>query len=237
MIKRILRMIASLAAVVLISAAGFAQKNTEVVVLATLHQLHAEVKGYSFQELGKTIEKIQPDIIAVELTPSDLETRREQKVKVEYAQSVFPLIDKHKYRAVALEPSESRYSELVGLARDSNRENREKFPAEVEAFSIYSKALYDYLLKYWDSVAAVNSKETDALFHVKHDYQNTLYGVSEAKVWNDWNAHFLERIIQTAAENRGKRILVLVGAEHAYWLRGRLAKEAAIKLRGVGDFL
>ena len=126
---------------------------------------------------------------------------------------------------------------MTRRTRDSNRENREKFPAKVEAFSIYSKALYDYLLKQWDSIAAVNSKETDALFHVKHDYQNALYGANEAKVWNDWNTHFLERIMQAAVENRGKRILVLVGAEHAYWLRGRLAKVSTIELRAVGDFL
>ncbi len=237
MMKEILRMITPIVTVLFIGATGSAQKSTEVVVLSTLHQLHAEVKGYSFQELGRTIEKIRPDVLAVELTPGDLESRREQKTKVEYAQSVFPLIDKNKYRVVALEPAEPLFSELVGLARRSDSENREKHPERVEAFSIYSKALYGYLLKHWDSVAAVNSKETDALFAVKHDYQNELFGASEAKVWNDWNTHFLYRIRQTAAEYRGKRILVLVGAEHAYWLRDRLSNQPSIKLRSVSDLL
>lgn len=235
--KEISQIVAPIAALILFAVASFAQKDTEVIVLATLHQLHAEVKGYSFQELGRTIEKIRPDVLAVELTPGDLGSRREQKTKVEYAQSVFPLIDKHKYRAVALEPTEPLFSELVGFARRSDSENREKHPEKVEAFSTYSKALYGYLLKHWDSVAAVNSKETDALFQVKHDYQNALFGETEAKVWTAWNAHFLERILLAAEENRGKRILVLVGAEHAYWLRERIANERGIKLRTVNDLL
>ena len=235
--KCLVKLSVTFTAVLFIAATGLGQKSTEVIVLATLHQLHAEVNGYSFRELARTVEKIRPDVLAVELTPGDLETRREQKTKVEYAQSVFPLIDKHKYRVVALEPGEPLFTELVGLARRSDAENREKYPSKVEAFSTYSKALYGYLLEQWDSVAAVNSKETDALFEVKHDYQNALYGATEAKVWNDWNTHFLDRIKQAAAENQGKRILVLVGAEHAYWLRDRLAKQPTIKLRAPAHFL
>ncbi|MBS1795681.1 MAG: hypothetical protein JSS81_17635 [Acidobacteria bacterium] len=226
-----------IAVIFVFGSIGLAQKKTEVVVLATLHQFHADNQGYSFDVLSRTIERIRPDVVAVELTPKDLESRREQKVKIEYARSVFPMIDKHKYKTVALEPDEPLYSELIGLLKESNKEAQEKFPQKTEAFSIYSDVLYAYLFKRWTSVAAVNSKETDALFEVKHDYQNALFGAREAKVWNDWNAHFLARILDAAASNKGKRILVTVGAEHAYWLRRELAKESAVRLREVADFL
>lgn len=215
----------------------YGQNKTEVVVLSTLHQFHEENKNYSFEVLSKTIETVKPDILAVELTPKDLESRREQQVKREYARSVFPLIDKHKYKTVAIEPAEPLFSELIALMKESNKENQEKFPQKVEAFSVYSDALYEYLFKHWDSVKTVNSAETDALFEVKHNYQNSLFGAKEAKVWNDWNTHFLKQIKTVAAENKGKRILVLVGAEHSYWLKKEFGKDAEINLRKVEDYL
>lgn len=215
----------------------FAQKKTEVVILSTLHQFHATNANYSFEILSKTIETIKPDVLALELTPKDLQTGREQKVKLEYAKSVFPLIEKHKYKTVTLEPDEPLFTELINLLKESNKENQEKSPQKVEAFSIYSDALYDYLFKHWNSVKAVNSSETDALFEVKHNFQNSLFGEKEAKVWNDWNTHFLKQILNSAAQNNGKRILVLVGAEHSYWLRKNLRIKPEINLLEIQDFL
>lgn len=209
---------------------AFSQKKAEVFVLSTLHQFHSDSKYYSFQTLSNTIEKIKPDVLAVELTPQDLESRKEQKTKIEYQKSVFPLIEKNKYQTIALEPAEPLYSEIIDLLKESNKENQEKFPQKIEAFSVYSNSLYDYLFKHWNSVKAVNSKETDAHFEVKHQFQNRLFGEKEAKVWNDWNSYFLTQILDAAAKNKGKRILVLVGVEHSYWLRNHLRNNQTVKL-------
>src|SRR5690242_10980705 len=83
-------------------------KKTEVIVLSTLHQFHEHSKYYSFAILSELIEKLRPDVLAVELTPADLASRREQKVKQEYQRSVFPLADKHGYALVPLEPVEPK---------------------------------------------------------------------------------------------------------------------------------
>src|SRR5689334_20822180 len=69
------------------------EKKTEVIVLSTLHQFHEQSKFYSFAALSQLIEKLRPDVLAVELTPADLASRKEQKVKQEYRRSVFPLAD------------------------------------------------------------------------------------------------------------------------------------------------
>lgn len=199
-------------------------------MLATLHQFHGENKNYSFETLSRIIEKYDPDIIAAELTPTDLDSRKEQKTKQEYQRSVFPVADKHKYKLIALEPSEPKFSELVGLIRDTQKTLREKSPEKAEAFSVYTESLYGYLFKFWDSPLKVNSPETDALFEVKHKYQTALYGEGEEKGWNGWNQHFLERILETARNNKGKKIIVLVGVEHGYWLRKKLRENSEIKL-------
>jgi hypothetical protein len=219
--------------ILILSFTAFSQsikkpKKAEIFVLSTLHQFHAESRYYSFETLSQIIEKLRPDILAVELTPSDLANRREQKTKQEYQKSIFPLVDKHKYSTVPLEPSEPKFSELVSLIRDSEKTLREKSPAKAEAFSLYVETLYEYLFKTWDSPPAVNSTQTDAFFEIKHNYQNAVYDENQKIGWEGWNTHFLEKILEAAKNNPGKRIVVTVGAEHAYWLRKNLRENKSV---------
>lgn len=212
-------------------------KKAEIFVLATLHQFHDESKYYSFETLSGIIETLRPDVLAVELTPADLASRREQKTKQEYQKSIFPLIDKHKYKTVALEPAEPKFSELVSLIRDSEKDLREKSPAKSEAFSLYVKTLYDHLFNTWNSPLAVNSRQTDAFFEVKHDYQNAIYDERQKQGWEGWNTHFLEKILEAANNNPGKRIVVTIGAEHAFWLRKNLRENKTVTLLEAEKYL
>jgi predicted MPP superfamily phosphohydrolase len=206
------------------------KKKTQIFVLSALHQLHEQMKFYSFETLSQIIEKQKPDVLAVELTPSDLETRKEQKNKQEYQRSVFPLLDKHKYTVVALEPAEPKFSQIVTLVRDSEKELREKSPEKGEAFTVYNRLLFDYFFKTWSSPLDVNSRQTDALLEVKHNYQNELFGAKQLQGWENWNRHFLEVILDATQKHQSKRIVVLVGVEHSYWLRKELKKNQDIIL-------
>lgn len=202
--------------------------KTEVIVLATLHQFHDSVTGYDFGTLSEIIEVLEPDILAVELTPNDLTQRKEQKVKQEYQKSVFPLLKKPDYVVIPLEPAEPKYTELLKLKHEADSQ---KIEAEKEeAFANYVHALLDVLLQIWDSPAAVNSACTDSLLEAKHALQNEIYGEKEQLGWDAWNQHFLDVILQSAQEHSGKRLLILVGVEHGYWLRRRLKSHNAVNL-------
>jgi hypothetical protein len=205
-------------------------RPAEVVVLATLHQFHAEIRAYSFETLSSVIERLKPDVLAVELTDADLRSRREQQTKVEYPRSVFPLLDRKGYAAVALEPPEPKFSQLVQRFRRAGQELRATAPDRAAAFGTYQEALYAMLFERWTSVEAVNSVETDALLEAKHRYQEALFGAEEVEAWEGWNQHFLEQILRASAEHRGQRIVVLVGVEHAYWLRARLRGREDVRL-------
>ncbi|HEY8562920.1 MAG TPA: hypothetical protein VIL74_21255 [Pyrinomonadaceae bacterium] len=213
------------------SFSAFSQsvKKPEVFVLSTLHQHHAESKYYSFETLSKIVEKLRPDVLAVELTPADLASRRDQKTKQEYQKSIFPLVDRHRFKTVAMEPAEPKFSEMVSLIRDSEKDLKEKTPEKAAAFSLYVETLYDYLFEFWDSPRAVNSARTDAFFEVKHEYQNALFDERQKRGWENWNAHFLSQILDVAKTNPGKRVVVTVGAEHSFWLRKRLRENEEVK--------
>jgi hypothetical protein len=203
----------------LAALAHAASRPAEVVVLCALHQLHEEVAYYTYADLSAEIERLHPDVLAVELTPADLKARTEQKNKREYQNSVYPLLQRHNWTAVALEPEDPRRSELIGLMRGAEESLQQASPQKNEAFETYVDLLFKYLLSAWHSPADVNALWTDHLFAVKHQFQNNLYGTKEEQGWEGWNQHFLAQIVDAAKQNPGKRIVVVVGAEHGYWLR------------------
>lgn len=205
------------------AAAADETAPAEVIVLSTLHQLHEETTGYTYRDLSALIEYLDPDVLAVELTAEDLGSRREQRIKREYREAVFPLIDEHDYEVVPLEPDQPLYDEIVGLIRQSQNALTSDSPALAQSFSDYTDALYADLRARWTSACAVNSTTTDRLFESKHRFQAAMFGPLEAEGWRRWNQHFLDRILEAAGSNRGSRLLVLVGAEHAYWLREQLS--------------
>ena len=220
----------TLATAGIIQGIASAADKAEVIVLSTLHQLHAETEGYSFADLFDVIEQLHPDILAVELTAEDIESRRDQSTKQEYPRVVFPLLDKHDYDVVPLEPPQPLYDNLVGLFRKSQEDLSEQNPAGAESFNLYAESLFEFLEERWVSPGAVNSLATDILFESKHRFQSALFGDEEAQAWEGWNQHFLQQILNTAKAHPDSRILALVGAEHAYWLRSHLAGSEVVLL-------
>ena len=203
---------------------------SQVVVLCALHQMHEEASYYTYADLSAAIERLRPDVLAVELTPADLKARTEQKNKREYQNSVYPLLQRHSWTAVALEPEDPRRSELIGMLRETEESLRQTSPQKDEAFQTYADDLYKYLFSQWHSPADVNAPWTDHLFAVKHKFQHDLYGSKEEQGWEGWNQHFLDQIVAAANQNPGKRIVVVVGVEHGYWLREHLRLQAGVEV-------
>ena len=213
-------------------------KNT-IVILGTLHQYHLKQEFYSLDVLERIIERINPDVICVELTAEDLKTEREQRVKVEYPMCILPLAKKRGYKIVPMEPDEPEYSRLINIIKQLNKkiESDETMKMKSEIFNQYTESLYEFLFNYWKSPADVNSDITNALFEVKHKFQDALFGPLQREGWEEWNIHFLNTILKTMKKYKGKKILVTVGAEHVYWLKKRLKNNSTIKLEEISEIL
>lgn len=201
-----------------------------VVVLATLHQMHADVPAYDNVALGRAIEALRPDVLCVELQPQDLTARPPEKSKQEYSAVIYPLIDRHHYRVYAMEPAEPRYSAILAPYRANTAAFGQREPAHAEAFGKYIDGLYAALRAHWTSQAAVNDQATDTALRAKHVLQEALMGPGERAGWKAWNGHFLDVIQRAARENPGRRIVVTVGAEHGYWLREHLRDAPGVVL-------
>lgn len=237
MTRRILRVLVLLAATALPALAAAKAPLPQVAVLASLHQLHAATPGYSFEALGHAIEQLQPDVLCVELQPDDLQRRPAETTKQEYPEVVYPLIDRHHYRVYAMEPGEPVYSDILKPYIQAGHDFSVRVPEQAEAFSRYSDGAYVGLQAYWTSPARVNDAVTDSLLRAKHELQQAMVGDGERIGWERWNRRFLEVVLQAAKENPGRRIVVIVGAEHGYWLREHLAQAAGVQLLDTAGLL
>ncbi|MEI7037603.1 hypothetical protein [Fulvimonas yonginensis] len=201
-----------------------------VIVLDTLHQMHAQVPAYDNAVLRRTIERLHPDVLCVELQPDDLETRPAEPNKQEYPAVIYPLIDRHHYRVYAMEAPEPLAGRILAPYRANAAAFDARQPARSEAFGKYTDGLYAALQAHWTSPADVNDATTDLAMRAKHALQEALMGPAEHAGWRAWNTHFLQVIQRAARENPGRRIVVTVGAEHGYWLRDHLRHAAGVNL-------
>ncbi len=202
----------------------------EVAVLSTLHRMHAQVPAYDAAALEASLLRLDPAVLCIEVRPDRYAQRAAETTKVEYPQVVYPLLERHAWRVYPMEPDGARYDAILGPYLAAGRAFGESQPDAAEAFSAHATALYAALRGYWTSPARVNDAVTDQQMRAKHALQEALSGEGERAGWQAWNQHFLEVITRAAAENPGRRIVVLAGAEHGYWLRERLAGQPGIRL-------
>jgi hypothetical protein len=210
---------------------------TEVVVLATLHQYHPKVPRYGYADLGAAVEQLQPHVLALQLTAEDIASRAPQRTRQEYPQSIYPLLERHSYFTVALEPSGARRAALLDKLVTADRAFTRSAPEQARAFEAFGSQLFSYLLENWRSACDVNSAQTDALMEVKHRFQDAITPADQAAAWDGWNQHFLGQIKRAATAHPGKRVVALVGVEHAYWLRAQLREQPGLRLMDAAGLL
>ncbi len=224
-----------------VATPGFASEApgtpARVVVLSTLHRLHGEVAAYDFETFGRMVERLDPDVLCLEVQDEDLVQRGPEQTKQEYPRVIYPLIARMDARLYALEPAEPLSSRIGKPYMESAKAFQDEHADQAKAFKIYADAGLQALQEYWTSPARVNDATTDSVWAAKHALQIALVGPGEQAGWEAWNKHFLTVIARAARENPGRRIVVTVGVEHAYWLRAHLAGRQDLVLEDTANLL
>ena len=158
-------------------ATGAKPRPAEVVVLATLHQMHAQVPGYSFDRLRQVIEQLHPDVLCLEVRADKLAARAPEQTKQEYPKVIYPLLARGHYTVVAMEPSEPEYGAILRPYAQANAAFQASGGAAVAALAAYSDATYAALKTHWRDAAAVNDATTDDMLRAKHAFQQAAIGL------------------------------------------------------------
>jgi len=162
---------------------------------------------------------------------TEIDTKKTQTFKIEYS-VIFPYVQKKKIPIYGLAPEEPTFSEMIDLYIKNQKEFPQRASSDYKNQEIFQKELFDYLIKeHWTTAGKVQSDVTNALFEVKHRFQDALMGKVEKDGWSSFNTHYVKVISELASNHKGKTILVtIVGVEHVYWLKKELSSNKNIDL-------
>ncbi len=226
-------MFLSISMTTLLPVVATAQINsgkTQVFVVSTLYKRHESTPAYDLVALRKLILAIKPDVFVLDVTPDELKNEKVWVGKVEYPGVIFPLMKELKVRAYGSEPKEPLFSELSGAGGKAYQQLRKTSPEAFEAMERHGKATYDALGVTWTSPADVNSAATDTIIAGKKTLEYRIVGEVAGSAQQRWDEHHVERILDAAKENPGKRLIVLVGIESRYWINNQLKRNSQIEL-------
>lgn len=207
-----------------------AQPRTQVHVVGTLYRRHDQVKLFDLAALRRLLTAIDPDVLVLDVTPAELASRRVSPGKVEYPGAVFPFLRPGRHRVYAAEPAEPTFSQIVNAVAAAHRRFESERPAAAAALEQLTEATYAALQHHWRSPAEVQGEVTGRVLAGKRAIEASLVGPARADGQDRWDRHMAGVVLRAAGENRGKRILVLVGIENRQEVVRLLAAEPELEL-------
>ena len=231
-----LLLIALLAALFGPAPAGADTAKPKVFVVSTLYQRHETTPAYDLPTLRALIQRLQPDVFVLDVTPTELRERKVWPGKVEYPGVIFPMIDASGAPAYASEPDEPLFTELSGGSGAAYAALEKERPEVHAAMREHGKATYAALAAYWRTPEAVHDALTGQVVGAKRDLEKRLVGPVAVNNQHRWNQHHAERLLEAAARHPGQRIVMLVGIESRYEVMRLLADAPGIELVDVADW-
>ncbi|MBL0744603.1 hypothetical protein [Chryseolinea lacunae] len=194
----------------------------KVFVVATLYRHHATTPAYGVDKLKEVISAIAPDVLVLDVTPSELSAQKVHASKAEYPQVVFPYVKAHARKAYAAEPDEPDFTNVVNSTIKSIGDFEKAQPTLAQTIDRYEDDVYSVLKAYWKTAADVNNAKTDLVLSGKKTLYEEFVGAPFTDGARFWTRHMSDVAIRAAQENPGKTILVLAGIENCGAIRALL---------------
>ena len=218
-------------------AAGGGDKSGELFVLATLYTRHQSVAAYDLPALRKILLAIDPEVMVLDVTPSELKEWKVWPGKVEYTEVVFPLARNGRYRLYPAEPAEPLFGEIVNATKEAIGGFKAANPEAAAALKQFETGAYEALKASWQTPADVNSRITDRVLLGKTMLELRLIGSVREDGQRRWKEHLVEVTRRAVRENPGRRVLVLAGIENCYSIREALGRDPKLHLVNMEQWL
>lgn len=215
-----------------------------VAVIGAIHGQHRRSETYSLVALEAAIVQFDPDVVMVELPPDRFAVaaenfRKHDEVRESRADDfpeltdvVFPLQKRMNFTMIPV----AAWSRELADDRRAALQQIEDDPARAEDWSDYQSAVRAYsraVSGKSDDPAFVHGSAYDAAVRTRQETYEHLFGDElGAGGWETINrAHFLK--MTTALDElsgQEKRILILFGAWHKYWILDALDARTDIRI-------
>lgn len=204
--------LAALLALSLPLAAGAAPKPLPadaILVVGSLHDLHAREPGFGYEHLKAVLDAAAPDVLVVETRPDELAGRTATPGRPEYPAVVWPWLADRAVVVEAMEPGGERFAVItgkVGKLYAAFERDKPQAAARLEALKAnLAKALVDH----WRGPADAHDEVTAALVEAAWLSETALGGPGYAAAQAEWEGHMTREARRIAAAHPGRRVLIL----------------------------
>jgi len=200
------------------SAEVVQEKPTEVVFVGTQHFISDMPPGYTPAHLRVLLSKINPSTIAVE-APANVKNPWDF-APLELRWVTKPWADQHQIPVVPI-----GWNDLFYQARTQNMIGAIQKAGKGDEFQKL-EGRFQGELSAGVTCGDLNGEKGIDLWRQYHKALHEIYGKDTP--WESVNSKILENLLGILRENRGKRIAIVFGAAHGYFLLDALSKEEGV---------
>lgn len=220
-----------LPALLLFSASGPlparpAAGDDRVMVIGALHGLHEREPAFDYARLRAAIVAFRPDVLVLEVRPDELAERKETPGRPEYPAVIWPLLDRLRVRAVAMEPGGNTFQAIASAAGAAFADFKRRDSAGAAALATLDTAVEEALLAYWQRPGQVQDQTTAALVSGAEAARFALVGGDFSEAQRRWDAYMADQAVQAVGANPAARVLVIASYKNRAMLE-RSVREAA----------
>jgi hypothetical protein len=203
-----------------------AEKPTEVVFVGTQHFISDMPPGYTPAHLRVLLARINPAALAVE-APTNVKNPWDF-APFELQRVTRPWAEQHGLPIVPVAWNDAFYqlklqTMMGALKKAGTLEDYQKLETRSQAQIAAVASCEDF-----------NGEKSIDLWRQYHRTLHELYGKDTP--WETWNAKILENLRGVLRDYRGKRVAVVFGAAHGYFLIDALSKEEGVKVLPCSSF-
>lgn len=200
-------------------------KRTEICILGVIHSLHKQNKNYTYDDVFKTIENFEPDVIGIEIRPEDINKEQNYLIKYypyEMIEAKLRFEDKCKIYGFDWFSQDSEGK----LLWDGFFNNKIKLEKNFETDIVYERerrvleandnVRLEMILN--SNVSEINNGNYDVVSNLYYKQLKILLKGTPyeklSELYENRDTHIDKNIINIIKENSGKRILLLMGVDH-----------------------
>lgn len=213
------------------------KKKTEVTICSAIHGAHAKNANYSYQALFAYIEKIQPDVIGVEIRSNDIDSSAAY-LKNSYPMEMYEI--KNRFSAKTIYGFDWLGDDIKGKAIPKNywtelspaKKLQRKLNSDslmlkkLEPLGVISKEKNNLVMQ--SSLQEMHDGRYDLLNSVYYEQlelllKNTPYSALSA-FYARRDEEIATNIIRIIEKHPGKKLIFILGADHRSYSLARIKK-------------
>lgn len=222
---------------VTLAAPAADEARSRVFIVGSLYQRHENVAAYDLAALQRVLDAIRPDVLVLDVSPTELKQQKVWPGKVEYTKVIFPYMNTQGLKAYAGEPDEPLFSRISGSVGKARKQMAQNDPSRAQAMEQYRKATYAALTAYWKGPAEVHDGDTEQMIAGLKSYEAALVGPVEREGSHAWDAYAAAMTRKAVREHPGKRVLQITGIENLPRVRAELRQADDIELVDMAAWL